>query len=116
MYLGNKGKHNTHLLQLMKTASKKGLVFNSQECSIRLPQNTFYGAIFTAQGVKSDPAKIQAIQDLPTPENHKQLQSFLGLINYLQTFFPVLAAKTTFFKRTNFTLGLEPFHTLQQKT
>ena len=42
--------------------------------------------------------KIQALQDLPTPDNHKQLQSFLGLINYLQPFLPNLASKTTFLR------------------
>ena len=84
--------------QLMQTASKNGLVFNSHKCSIRLPQITFYGAVFTGQGMKLDPMKIQALQDLPTPENHKQLQSFLGLINYLQSFLPNLASKTTFLR------------------
>ena len=42
--------------------------------------------------------KIQALQDLPTPENHKQLQYLLGLINYLQPFLPGLASKTTFLR------------------
>ena len=74
---------------------KNGLVFNSHKCSIRQLQITFYGAIFTAKGMKPDPMKIQALQDLPTPENHKQLQTFLGLINYLQSFLPNLASKTT---------------------
>ena len=89
-------EHNTHLLQLMKTASKNGLAFNSQKCSITQPQIIFHGEIFTAQGMKPDPVKIQALQDLPTPENHKQLQSFLCLINYLQSLLPDLASKTTF--------------------
>ena len=62
------------------------------------PQITFYGAIFTSQGMKPYPVKIQALQNLPIPENHKQLQSFLGLINYLQSFLPDLASKTTFFR------------------
>ena len=48
--------------------------------------------------MKPDPVKIQALQDLPAPENHKQLQSFLGLINYLQSFLPYLASKTTFLR------------------
>ena len=46
--------------------------------------------------MKPDPMKIQALQDLPTPENHKQLQSSLGLINYLQPFLPNFASKATF--------------------
>ena len=46
--------------------------------------------------MKPDPIKIQALQDLPTPLNQKQLQSFLGLVNYLQPFLPDIASKTTF--------------------
>ena len=91
-------EHDTHVLQLVKIAWKNGLISNSHKCSIRQPQITFYGAIFTAQGMEPDPAKIQALQDLLTPENHKQLQSFLGLINYLQSFLPNLASKTTFLR------------------
>ena len=91
-------EHDTHLLQLMKTASKNGVVFNSHKCSIRQPQITFSGAIFTTQGMKSDATKIQALQDLPVPENHKQLQSFQALINYLQSFLPDLASKPTFLR------------------
>ena len=42
------------------------------------------------------PSKIQALQDLPAPDSQTKLQSFLGLINYLQPFIPCLSAKTTF--------------------
>ena len=91
-------EHDTNLLQLMKTAQGHGLVFNSSKCVICKSQISFYGAIFTAQGMRPDPAKVQALQDLPAPQNPKQLQSFLGLINYLQPFLPNLAAKTTFLR------------------
>ena len=74
------------------------LVFNSNKCSICQPQISFYGAIFTAQGMKPDPVKVQALQDLPAPHTPKQLQSFLGLVNYLQPFIPSLASKTTFLR------------------
>ena len=70
--------------------------FNSNKCHISQPQITFYGTIFSAQGIKPDPMKIQALQDLPTPQLQKQLQSFLGLVNYLQPFLPGIASKTTF--------------------
>ena len=83
-------EHDNNLLKLMQTAQDHGLVFNSNKCSIRQPQISFYGAIFTAQGMKPDPVKVQALQDLPAPQNPKQLQSFLGLVNYLQPFIPPL--------------------------
>ena len=57
-----------------------------------------FGTIFSAKGMMPDPIKIQALQDLPTPQTQKQLQSFLGLVNYLQPFLPDIAAKTTFLR------------------
>ena len=91
-------QHDKHLLQLLKTASAKGLVFSSRKCQISKPQITFFGTIFSAKGMKPDPIKIQALQDLPTPQTQKQLQSFLGLVNYLQPFIPDIAARTTFLR------------------
>ena len=43
-----------------------------------------------------DPSKIQALQDLPTPDSHIKLQSILGLINYMQPFMPGPSTKTVF--------------------
>ena len=87
-------QHKRHLLQLLKTVLKNGLVFN--KCHIFKPQITFYGNIFTAAGMKPNPIKVQALQDLPTPQNQKEIQSFLELVNYLQPFPPDIATKTTF--------------------
>ena len=46
--------------------------------------------------MKPDPIKVQALQDLLAPQNQKELQSFLGLVNYLQPFLPDITTKTTF--------------------
>ena len=73
-----------------------GIIFNSAKFCIRQPQIPFYGAVFTAQGMQLDLSKIQALQDLSTPDSQAKLQSFLGLINYMQPFIPSLSAKITF--------------------
>ena len=69
-------EHDENLLQLMKAAQQNGLVFNSSKCHISQPQISFYGAIFLAKGMKPDPKKVQALQELPTPRTQKELQSF----------------------------------------
>ena len=98
MFGKDTAEHDYNLLQLMKIAQGHGLVFNSSKCAICKSQISFYGAIFTVQGMRPDPAKVQALQDLPAPQNPKQLQSFLGLINYVQPFLPNLAVKTMFLR------------------
>ena len=87
-----------NLLQLMKTAQGQGLVFNSSKYAFHQSKISFYGTIFTVQGMRPDPAKVKALQDLPAPQNPKQLQSFISLVNYLQPFLPSLASKTTFLR------------------
>ena len=46
-------QHDKHLLQLLKTASAKGLVFNSRKCQISKPQITFFGTVFSAKGYEA---------------------------------------------------------------
>ena len=65
-------QHDKHLLQLLKTALARGLVFNSRKCQISKPQITFFVTIFSARRMKPDPIKIQSLQDLLTPQNQKQ--------------------------------------------
>ena len=110
VYGKTREEHNTNLLQLMKTASKNGVVFNSHKCSIRQLQITFYGAIFTSKGMKPNPMKIQALQDLPTPDNHKQLQVIFMFNQLFTALFTQFGFQDHLFKGTNFKLGLESFH------
>ena len=49
-----------------------------------------------ARACNQTPSKIQALQDLPAPDSQTKLQSFLGLINYMQPFILGLSTKTTF--------------------
>ena len=69
-------EHDEHLLCLMGTANDYGIVFNSAKCHIRQPQIAFYGAVFTAQGMQQDAAKIQALQDLPTLTHRQSFSPF----------------------------------------
>ena len=49
------------------------------------------------EGMCPDSSKIQGLQDIPTPDSPVKLQSFLGLIDYLQSIIPGLANNTLFF-------------------
>ena len=69
--------------------------------------------------MKPDPNKVQASQYIPTTENPKELQSFLGLSNYHQPFLQDLAHKTSFLCKQVSTWDWTPstdasFHRLKQ--
>lgn len=48
----------------------------------------------SADGVKPDPRKIEAITKMPIPTNTAELQRFLGMVNYLGKFIPRLSDET----------------------
>ena len=43
------------------------------------------------EGIKSDPKRIEGILQINHPRNNKELQSFIGKINFLRRFIPNLA-------------------------
>ena len=38
----------------------------------------------TELGLEADPDKVNTIQQFPKPDNSRQLQRYLGMVNYLQ--------------------------------
>ena len=86
-------EHDENLITLFNTARKNGLVFNSNKCDLNKQSVSFFGVMFTDHGIKPDPAKIQALRELPTPHNVEDLRKFLGLLTYLSPFIPKLADK-----------------------
>ena len=93
IYGKNDRDHNTNIINLFNMA-QKGLVFNSKKCTIKQESMMFFGGVFSAEGYSPDPEKIQGISEMTPPQMKQELQSFLGAVNYLQTFVPHLSSNT----------------------
>ncbi|GJX93860.1 putative mitochondrial protein [Tanacetum coccineum] len=75
--------HLAHVLQVMKDNT---LYAKKSKCYFAIPQVKYLGHIILAQGVATDPSKIEAMQKWPIPSTLKQLRGFLGLIGYYRRF------------------------------
>jgi hypothetical protein len=62
--------------------------------SIDTDKVTFYGHIFSKEGVQADPKKCEAIQQIASPQNVTELRSFLGMAQYVAAFIPNFASLT----------------------
>lgn len=51
----------------------------------------FLGSIIDEQEIHADPMKPKAMSEFPPPQNVKDLQRFMGMVNHLGKFIPRLA-------------------------
>lgn len=56
------------------------------KCRFAQQSISYLGHIVSSHGVSTDPSKIDAVQQWPTPQNIKELRSFLGLAGYYRKF------------------------------
>ena len=86
--------HDANLEVFLKRCKEHNLRLNSAKKRLRLPEVPFIGHIATAQGLQVDPHKVQAIVDMPTPEDVAAMQRILGFVQYLSKFMPHLSDMT----------------------
>ena len=58
---------------------------NPDKVKIDCLEVPFFGNVLSKDGLSPDTRKVELIQQWPTPTNHKELQSFLGTVNYLSS-------------------------------
>ena len=71
-----------------------GLKLNPDECFVKQEKIKFYGVICGQDGVQPDPGKVSALKQMSSPTNRQELQTFLGLANYMGPFIPNLSTLT----------------------
>ena len=78
--------HVQHLQEVFEIISQHNFFLKPSKCSFAQQQLEYLGHIISAQGVSTDPQKIQVIKEWPVPVNAKQLRGFLGLAGYYRKF------------------------------
>ena len=64
---------------------------NSDKLQLRMKEVPFIGHVATGEGHRPDPSKVQAIGEMPPPENVAGIQRILGMSQYLSKFLPRLS-------------------------
>ena len=86
--------HDANLINFLNVCQTEGLCLSSKKLELRHDRVSFFGAVYSREGIEPDPRKIQGIEEMTPPETKQQLQSFLGMVTYMGNFVPHLSHHT----------------------
>lgn len=86
VYGRNAKEHNFNLLKVLKAIKSNGIKLNPDKCNFLKTEINYLGHNITSAGIFPDKQKLQGLLSLPVPKNLKELQRFLGIVNFYADF------------------------------
>lgn len=83
--------HDKNLRKMLLRAREANLKLNKSKLKLRQKEVAFMGHILSNKGLRPDTTKVQAISEMKKPQDVKDIQRFLGFVNYLAKFVPSLS-------------------------
>lgn len=86
--------HDATLSKVLQRLEQNNLTVNERKCLFNQKEIKFFGYIFSSKGLKPDPAKVLAFQQLTIPKTVSEVRSLLGMVNFAIPFLPELSKHT----------------------
>ena len=82
------GDHDQNVDAFLRRCEERGLKLYPEKVQLRKKEVPFIGHVATGQGLRADPANVQAIREMPRPTDVAVVRRLLCLSQYLRRFFP----------------------------
>lgn len=79
-------EHLIHLRNVFEQFKIHNMTVNKEKSKFCIKEVKFLGHTVSAQGLKMDPDKINAVQQFREPKNKKEVQRYLGYLNFDRKF------------------------------
>lgn len=80
--------HLERLEEVFKRLQQANLKLKPSKCSLFATDVEYLGHLVSADGIKTDPKKVQCVKEWPTPRHKKDVRAFLGSVGYYRRFIP----------------------------
>ena len=65
---------------MLRRSRERGVKLNRDKLKVGFTQVKYFGHMLTSEGVRPDPDKISAIENMKTPKDKLELETFLGML------------------------------------
>ncbi|KAH8398570.1 hypothetical protein KR222_007335, partial [Zaprionus bogoriensis] len=79
-------QHVTNLREVFRRLRLANLKINRKKCSYFPKELVYLGHVVSSEGIRTDPAKVEAIRCLKPPSNCKELRQCLGMASWYRRF------------------------------
>jgi hypothetical protein len=86
IYTDTLEEHRKIVRRVLETLEKHKLFLKPEKCDFEKIEIEYLGVIISHNSMRMDPAKIKGIMEWPVPKNIKQVQAFLGFVNFYRRF------------------------------
>src|ERR1700730_6583293 len=86
IYSEDPKQHVEHIQEVLQRLQENGLFLNLAKCEFHTETVEYLRFVLSPTGLSMDMAKVKAIQEWPTPQKVKDIQSFLGFANFYHRF------------------------------
>ena len=86
--------HDTKVQNLLERCRQMHITLNKDKLKFKLHELSYVGHVISAEGLKPDPAKVEAILGMPSPSDKQGVRRTMGMVNYLQKLAPGLSEPT----------------------
>ena len=90
----SKEEQDRNLVNVLGRSREVGIKWNAEKCVIGATRVSYSGHVLSNKGVQPNQKKIATIQDMEPPKDKQELETLLGMVNYLAKFAPNLAEVT----------------------
>ena len=84
-------EHDKKLRDFLERCRKVNLTLNPDKFKVNVESVKYLGHIISKDGIRADPSKIEAITNMPAPQCKEDVMRFLGMVQYLAKFLPLLS-------------------------
>ena len=85
---------NLDIIKCLSRLSNCGLKINRDKCSFLKDKLEFFGQIFSKEGTRPDPKRVNDSLNAPQPSSVTEVRSLLGMTNYSSKYIPDFATLT----------------------